>query len=310
MSLLRHSIQVPACCPPVECGLVAVQGPGWPVPSATGGSHAQQETTSNDKFTQTGPERSRSPASNASPQEARPATKKQQLIDLLSGAKPVAAEKVSKTLDWQPHTVRAAITGLRKAGFVVDTTKGFRWRWDLLPHCQSSAINGGDGLMAGMVSSKQQRVAQELARLAALDRAGCLDLWKTWFDCEAPRYLSAVFMRKALAHEAQCRLLGGLPAADVRSLRSIASGKRSAVRVAPALSAGTHLVREWNGRTYQVEVTKSGYVMDGKTYRSLTAIARRITGANWSGPRFFGLVDRSDRQQDGDKPRSAVGSGR
>jgi hypothetical protein len=69
-----------------------------------------------------------------------------------------------------------------------------------------------------------------------------------------------------------------------------------AVRSAPVLSAGTHLVREWNGRTYQVEVTRSGYVMDGKSYRSLTAIARRITGANWSGPRFFGLVDRSDRQ--------------
>ena len=60
---------------------------------------------------------------NRTPLEARPATKKQQLIDLLSGAKPVAAEKVSKTLDWQSHTVRAAITGLRKAGFVIDTTK-------------------------------------------------------------------------------------------------------------------------------------------------------------------------------------------
>ncbi|MEE4236157.1 MAG: DUF3489 domain-containing protein, partial [Anderseniella sp.] len=59
-----------------------------------------------------------------SPQEANPATKKQQLIDLLSGAKPVAAEKVSKTLDGQPHTVRTAITGLRKSGFVIDSTKG------------------------------------------------------------------------------------------------------------------------------------------------------------------------------------------
>ncbi len=57
-------------------------------------------------------------------QAIRPATKKQQLIDLLSGAKPVTADKASKTLDWQPHTLRAAITGLRKAGFVVDTTKG------------------------------------------------------------------------------------------------------------------------------------------------------------------------------------------
>ena len=139
-----------------------------------------------------------------------------------------------------------------------------------------------------------------------LDRAGCLDLWKTWFGCEAPRYLSAVFMRKALAHEDQCRVLGGLSAADVRALRSIAGGKRSVVRGAPVLSAGAHLVREWNGRTYQVEVTKSGYLMDGKSYRSLTAIARRITGANWSGPRFFGLVDRIEKQQGDDKPEAAT----
>jgi hypothetical protein len=159
--------------------------------------------------------------------------------------------------------------------------------------------------MSGMVSNKQERVARELARLAVLDRAGCLDLWKKSFGCEAPRYLSAVFMRKALAHEVQCRLVGGLAASDVRALRSIASGKISAIRIVPAPSAGTHLVREWNGRTYQVEVTKSGYVMDGKTYRSLTAIAKRITGANWSGPRFFGLVDRSSRQQNGDEVRSA-----
>ena len=53
-----------------------------------------------------------------------PATKKQRLINLLSGGKPATAEKVSKTLDWQPHTVRAAITGLRKAGFVIDSTRG------------------------------------------------------------------------------------------------------------------------------------------------------------------------------------------
>ena len=163
--------------------------------------------------------------------------------------------------------------------------------------------------MTGTVNRKHERVAQELARLAVLDRAGCLDLWKAWFGCETPRYLSAVFMRKALAHEIQCRMIGGLPAADVRALRSMAGGRRSAIRAAPVMSAGTHLVREWNGRTYQVEVTKSGYVMDGKTYKSLTAIARRITGVNWSGPRFFGLVDRSDRQQNGGTHRSASDQG-
>ena len=151
--------------------------------------------------------------------------------------------------------------------------------------------------MTGLIEKKQERVAQELARLALLDRAGCIVLWREWFGTKSPRYLSAVFMRKVLAYEAQRRMLGALPAADMRTLRSIARGKRSSVQSAPTLSAGTHLVREWNGRTYQVEVTQSGYVLDGTNYRSLTAIARRITGANWSGPRFFGLINRSGKQQ-------------
>jgi hypothetical protein len=56
---------------------------------------------------------------------------------------------------------------------------------------------------------------------------------------------------------------------------------------------GAHLVREWNGRTYQVEVLNDGYRMDGRTWPSLSAIAKHITGTTWSGPRFFGLADRA-----------------
>ena len=61
---------------------------------------------------------------------------------------------------------------------------------------------------------------------------------------------------------------------------------------AESVSPGTfsNLVREWNGRTYQVEVLDNGYRFDGKTYPSLTTIAKRITGTHWSGPRFFGLT--------------------
>ena len=69
----------------------------------------------------------------------------------------------------------------------------------------------------------------------------------------------------------------------------IASGKPVNAVNLGGVSPGAHLVREWNGRTYQVEVVESGYVMDGKTWRSLSAIAKHITGAHWSGPRFFGV---------------------
>lgn len=56
---------------------------------------------------------------------------------------------------------------------------------------------------------------------------------------------------------------------------------------------GAHLVREWNGRTYQVEVTLEGYRLDSRIWPSLSAIAKHITGTTWSGPRFFGLSDRT-----------------
>ena len=54
---------------------------------------------------------------------------------------------------------------------------------------------------------------------------------------------------------------------------------------------GTRLVREWHGITYEVVITDRGYLWQDQYYRSLTAIARVITGANWSGPRFFGLLN-------------------
>ena len=79
--------------------------------------------------------------------------------------------------------------------------------------------------------------------------------------------------------------MGGLSVKTEKRLNKIASGKIPLSQAKP----GSHLVREWNGRTYQVEVVEGAYVMDGKTWRSLSAIARHITGAHWSGPRFFGI---------------------
>lgn len=80
-------------------------------------------------------------------------------------------------------------------------------------------------------------------------------------------------------------MLGALPAKTERQLMQIASGRTFPAAAKP----GSHLVREWNGRTYQVEVVDGGYIMDGRSWRSLSAVARYITGARWSGPRFFGV---------------------
>ncbi len=122
------------------------------------------------------------------------------------------------------------------------------------------------------------------------DRPLAIAAWEQAFGSPPPPQLSVAFMRKAVAYETQCRVSGGLSAATRRTLRQMAEGKPVADLSNGDLRYGAHLVREWNGRTYQVEVTEGGYRMDGKDWPSLSAIAKHITGTTWSGPRFFGLT--------------------
>jgi len=123
--------------------------------------------------------------------------------------------------------------------------------------------------------------------------------WQVVMGAPPPAFLSVRIMEKALAFEAQCKAQGGVPAQLRRALERIADGdKADAIQSSPmALRAGAHLVREWNGRTYQVEVLEKGFRMDGKTWPSLSALARHITGTNWSGPRFFGLAGTGKKAQ-------------
>ena len=136
-------------------------------------------------------------------------------------------------------------------------------------------------------------VATQLSDLDAMSRDDLVTLWRKAFKASPAKGLSLGFLRRVLAHHLQCQRHGGLPADTRRLLASLAAGKPLPKQSTASLAAGAHLVREWNGRTYQVEVIDGGYRFDGQTYRSLTAIARRITGTNWSGPRFFGLANRA-----------------
>ena len=126
--------------------------------------------------------------------------------------------------------------------------------------------------------------------LDGLDFASLRRVWEQTFGATPPSSLSRVFLRRVLLHERQCRTHGGLSAATRRILAAMVNGTPGNAAPAGSVSPGTHLVREWNGRTYQVEVIDNGYRFDGKTYPSLTAITKRITGTHWSGPRFFGLT--------------------
>lgn len=130
---------------------------------------------------------------------------------------------------------------------------------------------------------------ERLREIASMDRATCAERLAAMPGVTVPPRLRAETLRRLLTYETQANALGGLTAGERRMLRSVASGKPVG-DVAGQASPGTHLVREWNGRTYRVEVTGEGYVLDGTPYRSLSAVAKRITGTAWSGPRFFGLT--------------------
>ena len=120
-----------------------------------------------------------------------------------------------------------------------------------------------------------------------LNRTLLMKQWRKAYGRSPPKYLPLRLIQSALSWEEQAKVSGGIPAKVLRVLRN--ASEPQTVKTITTLNAGAVLVREWNGRSYQVNVLENGFQMDGKEYASLTAIAKKITGAKWSGPRFFGL---------------------
>src|SRR5271154_3315294 len=120
-----------------------------------------------------------------------------------------------------------------------------------------------------------------------------------------------------VAYRMQEVALGGLRPQRQRQLRQFAQhlneSQEGRIRPRPELKPGTRLVREWQGRTYEVLVLDDGFSWQGTGYRSLSALARKITGTAWSGPLFFGLkanqsVTRRSSQVRGPAGAPTVGS--
>jgi hypothetical protein len=117
--------------------------------------------------------------------------------------------------------------------------------------------------------------------------------WRRLYRYEPPR-ISRDLLLRGIAYRCQELEHGGLGKTTRRKLKTLAKMFRTTGRVSPdpglALKPGARLVREWHGRTHTVTVAEDGFEYAGTTYASLTKIAKKITGAHWSGPRFFGLV--------------------
>ena len=133
----------------------------------------------------------------------------------------------------------------------------------------------------------------DLAALAHLTPGALRALWPQWFDRPPPAKLRRELLVRALAYRMQERAVGGLTLATRAKLLALAEVGKNHVKgegiAPPRLTPGTHLIRAWGNETHQVSVDARGLVYRGQRYRSLSAIARRITGTRWSGPLFFGI---------------------
>jgi hypothetical protein len=129
--------------------------------------------------------------------------------------------------------------------------------------------------------------AREIAGLCDLTRAELVERWVALHGSPPMKTMTEGLLARGIAYELQVQYLGGLTPAESKALDALALG-RSSPNQGP-LKAGTRLYRSWQGVTQEVLVLEGGYSWRGKSYASLSEVARAITGTRWSGPRFFGL---------------------
>ena len=133
------------------------------------------------------------------------------------------------------------------------------------------------------------RLNNNLAALATMSLAQLCDRWDQVYGSAPPR-LPPEMIRLGIGYRLQERAGKGLSAAAMRQLRPSAEKPETPSPEPTQLRPGTQLVRTWHGRTITVTVDEDGFRWEGRRYASLTSIAREVTGAAWSGPRFFGLT--------------------
>ena len=136
---------------------------------------------------------------------------------------------------------------------------------------------------------------ERLRTLATMDIAALRAEWRRLYRVSPPPRLRRDLLTRGIADKWQEVALGGLPGTIRRRLLAMVSGGQDEgdagrVQPAPRLRPGTRLLRTWRGRTMSVTVLDDGFLFEDRRYTSLTEVAKAITGAHWSGPRFFGLA--------------------
>ena len=151
---------------------------------------------------------------------------------------------------------------------------------------------------ARVMAAADDQLGVELDRLAGLDGPALATRWRRVAGRAPPAGLSRALLHRTLAYRIQANALGDLDRDTLRALARMAGegGKVIPLPEKQGRKPGTLLTREWQGQMHAVMVLESGFAWNGRTYPSLSEVARAITGTKWNGPRFFGL--RSKGSQD------------
>jgi Protein of unknown function (DUF2924) len=146
----------------------------------------------------------------------------------------------------------------------------------------------------------RETLASGIASLSKLGIDELRERWKAMFGKAPSRDISRSFLRRAIAYRLQEKAFGGLKPSTRRVLAELAhdGANESSLAAEPSriVRPGAVLVREWR---HQVSVLEKGFCFRGKRYRSLSGVAREITGTRWSGPLFFGLKRSQEERSDG-----------
>ena len=148
------------------------------------------------------------------------------------------------------------------------------------------------------VAISAEAVAARLQTLGQMDYAALRREWRRLYRAQPPNRVARDLLELGVAWKIQEQAYGGLSVATKRHLAEMAKvmnrdGDITRIRVA-RLKPGAKLIREWHGKVHTVIVVEDGFEWRGRHWRSLSVIAREITGVHWSGPRFFGLQAKAE----------------